>query len=51
MRKKTARRKRKHWGRMSHAMTREGWPWVIIQKRRIETIKGVVIVAASLYVR
>jgi len=51
MRKKTASRKSKDWGRISQDMTSEGWPWVMSQKRRIETTKGSVRVAASLYVR
>ena len=33
---------------MSQVMTREDCPWVMSQKKRMETIKGKVTVAASL---
>jgi hypothetical protein len=51
MKKNTARRNRKDWGRMSHALTRDESPRVTSQKKRMETMRGVVTVAASLYVR
>ncbi len=46
--KKMTRTNRYDWGSISQARTREGLPWVIIQKKRMETIKGKVTVAASL---
>ena len=49
-RKQTASRKRKDWGRISHARTRDGCPRVMTQKSRIEHARGRVIAAASLYV-
>ena len=46
--KKTTRRNRYDWGRISQARTRDGLPWVVIQKKTTEMINGRVTVAASL---
>ena len=51
IKKKRVRQKRNSCGKMSHAMTRAGSPWVMSQKSRIDMIRGSVTVAASLYIR